>query len=352
MGSQLKSTLAYLPNSFLYQSQYLGNLDNFEVYERFQRTVEGFVRIFEKEPDSLLVDSHPEYLSTIAGKEYAARIGVPCFEIQHHKAHFASVLAEHQLFDANEKVLGVIWDGTGYGNDKQIWGGEFFLLEDRRMTRWDHFEYFDWIAGDKMAREARLSLLSLGDSNMKELIAEKFNSEELRIYKTLLGKNKLKTSSVGRLFDAAASLLGICDYNSFEGEAAILLENQVGNYEFEHCHLLWKNEEDEILSPTKMIRGLFESKQHGVGIRELARDFLFSLASTIKFQAERSGAKKVAFSGGVFQNSILIDMIQHLMKNEFDLYFNVNLAPNDENIAHGQMMYHLNKIDLNRDLHT
>lgn len=344
MGSQLKSTLAFLPNTYLYQSQYLGNLDSYDVYERFQQTVRGFIRIFEREPESILVDSHPEYLSTRSGRELALELGASCFEIQHHKAHFASVLGEHDLFGSREPVLGVIWDGTGYGEDEQIWGGEFFMYRDQVMERWNHLEYFDWIAGDKMALEPRLSLLSLSDSSILPAVAAKFSEEELRIYLSLLKLNRLKTSSVGRLFDATASLLGLVDRNSYEGEAAILLENHVGGYEMKKCKSLIEMGDEQVFSPKELIKRIYQERARGESTEVLAVNFIFSLAFVIKDMAERSGVRKVAFSGGVFQNSILHDMIREMLGKEFDTYFNVNLAPNDENIAHGQMMYHLNQV--------
>lgn len=344
MGSQLKSTLAYLPNTYLYQSQYLGNLDNYDVYERFEETARGFIRIFEKEPQCILIDSHPEYLSARSGRELALEFGATCHEIQHHKAHFASVLGEHDLFESDEPVLGVIWDGTGYGDDDQIWGGEFLMYRNQVIERWNHLAYFDWIAGDKMALEPRLSLLSLSDSSMLPAMAEKFTKEEMRIYLSLLKSNRLKTSSVGRLFDATASLLGLCDRSSYEGEAAILLENHACSYDIKKCTPLIRPGNKDAFSPQMLIKRIYEEKTRGENTEELAVNFLFSLASFIKDMAERSGVRKVAFSGGVFQNSILVDMIQEMLGTEFDTYFNVNLAPNDENISHGQIMYHLNQV--------
>ena len=344
MGSQLKSTLAFLPNTYLYQSQYLGNLDNYDVYERFQQTVRGFIRIFEREPECILVDAHPQYLSTRSGRELALEFDAPCHEIQHHKAHFASVLGEHELFACKEPVLGVIWDGTGYGDDGQIWGGEFFMYRDHTIDRWSHLEYFDWIAGDKMALEPRLSLLSLSDSSMLPTVASKFSEEEMRIYGSLLKSNRMKTSSMGRLFDAAASLLGLCDRNSYEGEAAILLENHVGSFDLKKCRCLIEEVDKKTFSPRELLRRIFEEKERGQNTEMLAIDFLYTLASVVRGIAVQSGVSKVAFSGGVFQNSILVDMIRDMLRSEYDTYFNVNLAPNDENIAHGQIMYHLNQV--------
>ena len=235
LGAHLKSSIAYYPNEFLYISQYLGNLDNFDVYERFTKTTSNFVDIFERQPNVILVDSHPAYQSTMYGTELSQRFKTELHEIQHHKAHFASILGEHDLFSTDEKILGVIWDGTGFGDDRQIWGGEFFEYQSNKMDRVSHFDYFDWLAGDKMSKEPRLSLLSLSNDEMQSVIEEKFSSKEIAIYQSIKKKNKLKTSSVGRLFDAVASLLNICDINTYEGEAAILIENQIIDYKLEDC---------------------------------------------------------------------------------------------------------------------
>ncbi len=340
MGSQLKSTLAFVPNEYLYVSQYLGNLDHFDVYRRFLDSTDAFTRIFGEEPQAILVDAHPGYMSTTRGMDMATQLGADLRKIQHHKAHFASVLGEHGLFDQDEPVLGVIWDGTGYGDDGQIWGGEFFLYREKGMERIRHFDYFDWIAGDKMAQEPRLSLFSLSEGTGSEALGSKFTVEELRVYARRLETNRLKTSSVGRIFDAAASLLGICDYNSYEGEAAIRLENSISDYEIGNCRSLLTLA-DGALSGKRLLQRITEELDRGASVEETAANFLFTLASLIREVADSAGVRKVAFSGGVFQNTILIDMVQELLREPVETYFNVNLAPNDENISFGQLMYHL-----------
>ena len=192
LGGHLKSTIAYLPNDYLYISQYLGNLDHYDVYDRFTKTVFKFVEIFEQKPDILLIDKHPLYHSTQFGVEISKKWGIDIYEIQHHEAHFASVLGEFELFEDSEPILGVVWDGTGYGNDNQIWGGEFFSYQSNKIKRISHFEYFDWMAGDKMAKEPRISLLSLVSSELESVLEAKFNKEEISIYKAVKKKNKLK----------------------------------------------------------------------------------------------------------------------------------------------------------------
>ena len=341
MGGHLKSTLAYLPNDYLYISQYLGNLDNYEVYNRFAQTTTKFISLFEQSPDVILTDKHPAYQSTQFGIELSKKLKNNLYEIQHHKAHFASVLGEHQLFDNDDSIMGVIWDGTGYGDDGQIWGGEFFSYQSNNIERVSHFEYFNWLAGDKMAKEPKLSLLSLADDNMQPQLAEKFSEKESAIYQSLKKNNKLKTSSVGRLFDAVASLLNICDINTYEGEAAILLENHITDYKLGDCKPYCSVLDDNTIPTKLLIKNLYSDLKSGTPKENLIVNFLYTLATMVLQIAKKNDIKKIAFSGGVFQNTVLVDMLKEVGEKEYKLYFNRNLSPNDENISFGQIMYYL-----------
>jgi len=344
MGGHLKSTIAFLPNDYLYISQYLGNLDNYDVYDRFTQTTIKFTKLFEQKPAIILVDKHPAYHSTHFGLELSKKWQVKIHDIQHHKAHFASVIGEHRLFNSENTILGVIWDGTGYGDDGQIWGGEFFEYRSNEMKRISHFEYFDWLAGDKMSKEPKISLLSIADDQMESVVAGKFSNKEIDIYQLLKKKNKLKTSSVGRLFDAIASLLNICDINTYEGEAAILLENQLTSFELNNC----KSYCTELVGGTIRTKLLFNNLcsdfNNGLSKEHIIINFLYTLATLVFKIADSRNIKEIALSGGVFQNTVLIDMLKELAENKYKLYFNRNLAPNDENISYGQIMYYLNCI--------
>ena len=341
LGAHLKSTVAYVPNSYVYLSQYLGNLDNYDVYQRFTDTALNFIEVFEQTPEVLLVDAHLGYQSTMYGQELSQELNIPLYKIQHHKAHFASVLEEHSLFDSEQPVLGVIWDGTGYGDDGHIWGGEFFEYHSKKIKRVSHFDYFDWLAGDKMSKEPRLSLFSLSSPQIKNILENKFGVHELEIYQKLKLKSQLKTSSVGRLFDAVASLLGVCDLNTYEGEAAILLENYIRDYEINDC-VLYASILDNGNIPTKeLFYNLYLDFEKGNSKEKIIINFLYTLASLVFQFAKKYHYKHIAFSGGVFQNTTLIDMIKEIGEKEYKLYLNINLAPNDENISFGQIMYYL-----------
>lgn len=342
LGGHLKSTISFIPNDYLYISQYLGNLDHYQVYQRFQETAENFVQIFDQQPDLILVDKHPAYLSSQYGGELSKEYDIPLYKIQHHKAHFASVLGENDLMDEKQGVLGVIWDGTGYGDDGHIWGGEFFTFSQGIMERTGYFEYFDWLAGDKMSKEPRLSLFSLNSDPRASFLYDKFTEEERKIYTSIKKLNKLKTSSVGRLFDALASLLDICNINTYEGEAPILLENAISDYDLKTLRAYTKVEKHQMVSTSELWDSMYKDFCSGTAKNKIILNFLFTLAEVVIDMAKLNGLTKIAMSGGVFQNTVLIDMIRALAPKEFELFFNLNLAPNDENISFGQLMYYLN----------
>jgi len=193
-----------------------------------------------------------------------------------------------------------------------------------------------------MSKEPRLSLFSLVDESFSEVINSKFTSEELKVLSIIKKSNKLKTSSVGRLFDAVASLLNICDFNSYEGEAAILLENLVLEYNIKNCKDYCDGFSGDFISTKQILKGVQIDLNNGIETQQIIANFLFTLASTILSVADKNYSSKICLSGGVFQNTTLIDMLIEINQNKYKLYFNRNLAPNDENIAFGQIMYYLN----------
>ncbi len=340
LGAELKSTIGFIPNDFLYISEYIGNLENFEVFERFTELIKSFTTLFQKRPTALLTDTHPGYQSTRYGKELSEKWSIPWHQIPHHKAHFAAVLGENDLFKSPEPILGVVWDGTGYGEDGQVWGGEFFRFEKGSMVRAGQVAYFDWLAGDAMAKNPRLSLFSLLEE--PEFVQDKFSPHAWRLYKQLKSGNTLKTSSMGRLFDAVASLLGLCDLNSYEGEAAMLLEAATRTFETGRASQLVRLDEAGNIPAKQLIGELKNRRISGQPPGQLAGDFIFTLAKLILEKAEREGISKIACSGGVFQNALLVTLLCELNPGSFELYFHRELSPNDENIPFGQLMYHLN----------
>jgi len=350
MGAMLKSTFTIFHGGNIYISQYLGNLSHFETEESYLRTLHHFLKLLKIQPESILVDAHPDYPSTRIGRDLARKLKIPVHNIQHHKAHFAAVLGENELINSKEPILGVVWDGTGFGEDGQIWGGEFLGYQDGQIHRLAHFEYFKVLAGDKMAREPRLAALSLLHEFTEgaSLLRPKFSSEEWRIYTQLLQREtSLRTSSTGRIFDAVAAILNLADHQSYEGQAALLLESAAYRYFKKHgIHTTFEPFEEKKIIFSYPARSLLEAVvkdlNNRLPVEYIAARFHYLLVLIIGEIAADKGFQKIAFSGGVFQNALLTDLIQAHLGKKFDLFFHQQLSPNDENISYGQLLtYHL-----------
>ena len=343
MGGELKSAIAMIPNSYLYISQYLGALGSLETHTRYHAVLQRLQTMFGLTPDIVLADKHPAYQSRREGKKLAGKSKAALQFIQHHKAHFAAVLAENNLFEQSHAVLGVVWDGTGYGDDGQVWGGEFFRYEDHKINRLSHLAYFPWIAGDKMAVEPCIAALAMTDNpEVLEQLSEEFSGEQWAVYQQLKEKNSLKSSSMGRVFDAVAALLKVCRHNSFEGQAAMQLEALAAKAVPEEAEPWDDLVSDGNLNPAALISRIFNELEQGRSSETLAMSFLKTLGRLIFKVAEKQKVSHLAFSGGVFQNAILTDLILDEAGHNYRVYFHKELSPNDENIAFGQLMYALN----------
>ena len=347
-GAMLKSTFSFLHQHNIFISQYLGDLGDFDSEENYKHTVQHFLNLFKAKPEIILTDKHPEYAATLFGENLSKKLAIPIEKIQHHIAHFGAVLGENNLIHSKEPILGVIWDGTGLGNDHQIWGGEFFKYENDNFSRACHFDYFDFILGDKMPKEPRISALSAcwGVTGMESFLKEKFTKTEWSIYTKILSqKNPLKTSSVGRIFDAVAALLGMMDKQTYEGAAAMQLGQLATKYfkqyglDFSSSYFMEGVPNNRI--PTKsLMTNIILDLQKGKAKDFIAAKFHYSLMKLIKIVANDLKINQIAFSGGVFQNGLLVDLIQHHLAEEYDLYFHQDLSPNDENISFGQLIIH------------
>jgi len=348
MGSKMKSTftLAYQGNVFI--SQYLGDLDNFYTQENYQHILQHFLELFQTQPEIILFDKHSGYPSSILGREMAAQLGIPTTAIQHHEAHFAAVLAEHNLIKNTSPILGVVWDGTGIGEDGHIWGGEFFIYQNYQFQRSHHLDYVDFIVGDKMAKEPRISALSFcwGIPKAMPYLKPQFTTVEWLVYNKLLAKGSpLKTASIGRLFDAVAALLGILDKQTYEGEAALLLETKATLYFQENGLNTFFSSYDEnkgnFRFKTKdFLNILITDLNRGASIAFIAAHFHYLLVKYIEQEAILQSVQQIAFSGGVFQNGLLVDLLIHHLEGTFNLYFHKAISPNDENISFGQLAWY------------
>ncbi|MCX6217336.1 carbamoyltransferase HypF [Spirosoma sp.] len=353
LGASIKSTFAWQLRGNTYVSQYLGDLESYDTQTNFRATLDHFLSLFDATPDAVLADQHEGYFSTQLAHELATVWGVPFVAIQHHEAHLAAVLAENKLMEQAEPVLGFIWDGTGYGTDGQIWGGEFIIFENGEFDRVGHFDYFDALLGDKMPREPRLSALSLAVyvPGADELLRPKFTEKEWNLYSKLpelaqtAGKNRLKTSSAGRLFDAVAALLGLADKVSYEGEAALLLENCAARYVRTNGFTIAQSYLPETLLTTRIptqiiVEGVVNDLQAGLPVDQIAATFHYTLVQAVAAVAQQTGSRQLAFSGGVFQNGLLVDWLRHELEPAHQLYFHQQLSPNDECISFGQIAHY------------
>ncbi len=359
MGAMLKSTFSFVHHGIIVTSQYLGDLSNYLTESNFQTTLQHLWQLLHAQPQSILIDAHPNYPSSAIGKQLAEEYAIPLIKVQHHIAHFAALLGERQLINTTEPILGIIWDGLGLGEDDQLWGGEFFVYHRRQFERLAHFDYFPVLAGDKMAKEPRLAALAATYDLPTAIpyLQEKFTTTEWRIYQQLLTKKlPLQTSSVGRLFDAVASLLGLLDTQTFEGEAAMQLEKLAIQYfqqndlsidlpNFQQKKLTFNN------CKTCLLAEVIADMQKEKSKAYIAARFHFLLVQIIKWVAQKKAIQKIGFSGGVFQNSLLIDLIRHHLGTLFELYFHQQLSPNDENISVGQVFVYQFDLKLKYESH-
>jgi hydrogenase maturation protein HypF len=348
MGAQAKSTFALQMDERCYVSPFLGNLDSYDTQQNYHLTMDHLCGLLHMVPDRILCDAHPDYASTHVAQQMAHELQLPLESVPHHLAHFSAVLAEHGLWSAPDSVLGVIWDGAGMGTDGQIWGGEFFGYANFHFERIGHIGYFDVLAGDKMAREPRLAAFALCHQlpEAQSLLRSMFAEPEWKVYtQWSRRKSPVQTSSVGRLFDATAALLGVSHKQTWEGSAATLLEelaiNYCKNHPMEQLHAYpIATDPDGNIATAPLFSAIIHDILQGESPARIAANFHVSLAVLVQQFARQQPFRRIAFSGGVFQNGLLCDLLRERLEADYQLYFHHQLPPNDENIAFGQLVYH------------
>jgi hydrogenase maturation protein HypF len=346
-GADMKSSISLVQSRNWYVSQYMGALDSYEAQLNYQRTLDHFLSLTSCKPSVILADKHPDYFTGYFAKRYSERQGLPLHYIQHHEAHFAAVLQENNLIDEDEAVLGVIWDGTGAGNDGNSWGGEFFDYSNGVFTRVSHLSYVASILGDKMAREPRISALVYGHSTGQEtdpIIRNKFSTEAYRLYNKMCDQATVFTSSMGRLFDAVASMSGLIDLSTYEGQAALYLEevaNTAKGLSMKDAYPVKFSENSTI--DTKIIIGeILSDLRMSIPPAIVALKFHYTAVAMVRALADGKGYSRIAFSGGVFQNSLLVRLIIEELSEDYKLFFHKELSPNDENVSFGQLAHYHN----------
>lgn len=343
MGAELKSAFGIAHKGRCYVSQYLGDQSYYEAQQSYRHTLHHLLQLLQVQPQHILADAHPGYECSRLGQQLAEEQGLPITMVQHHEAHIAAVMAENDLLHTNGRVLGALWDGTGYGHDGQIWGGEFFLYENYTLQRCAHLAYFPVLLGDKMSRQPRLSALALCHSipGAADLLRSTFTDTEWNLYTRMLqGPATLHASSMGRLLDGIACLLSLASVSHYEGEAAMLLQATA-----ERCHqpsgsLYPLTVHGSIIDWKPMLRAIVHDLKRQVPVETIAYTVHASLAALPAQLADLHQATAIACSGGVWQNSLLADMLVDSVQGKFPLHFHRQLSPNDECIAYGQLAWY------------
>lgn len=351
VGAHLKNTIALSIGDSVFTSQHLGDLETAPALEAHQSAIADFQRLYQARPSIIACDAHPDYLSTKIAEKLAKQTGARLLPVQHHFAHILSCMAENQ---AAPSALGVAWDGTGYGLDGTIWGGEFLKVNSTGFERFAHLRTFPLPGGEAAVKEPRRSALGLlyelfgedlFDSNCLSCLAA-FTETELKTFRAMLRKrlNVPRTSSMGRLFDAIASLVGIGQASSFEGQTAMQLEWSVPRQPraSEETYPLIIHHRDEgaplVIDWEPMVRAVLADTQSGVSIAECAEKFHNTLVEMIVQMARRSGQKQIVLSGGCFQNEqLLTRTVNRLNQEVFFPLWHQRVPPNDGGIALGQL---------------
>ena len=343
-GSELKNTFCITNKDYAFLSHHIGDMENYETLRSYEEGVEHFEKLFRVRPEAIAYDLHPNYLATRYALERSERENLQSIGVQHHHAHIAACMAEHGL-DGVRPVIGVGFDGTGYGEDGAIWGGETLIADYKSYERRFHLGYFPLPGGDaaikKPARTALALLWSLGVEWDERLnpVAELTDKDRDILSLQLERKvNTPLTSSIGRLFDAAAALAGVRQTVNYEGQAAIELEAladpaEAGTYPFEL-------DQDQIQIRT-MIQALMEDIRAGVPTSKISARFHNGLALSVseiclRIRAE-TGIDQICLSGGVWQNITLLGRTLSLLNREgFRVYLHREVPANDGGLSLGQ----------------
>lgn len=357
-GGGLKSTFCLAKDKLVFPSQHIGDLFNLESFEFYTESVEHLKKIFEIDPVAAACDLHPDYLSS----RYAVDLDLPLYRIQHHHAHAVSVMAEHNLF---KPVIAVVLDGTGYGPDGTIWGGEFLKADLVGYKRLGHFQHLSLPGGDAAAMEPwRMGCSALYHAYGSESLLAKALPSSLvpispakrEIIKEMLEKgfNSPLTSSCGRLFDAVASILGLCLSAGYEGQAAMELETLATQAATKN----WLSDLDSATQPnhssrllekdglwqivtTDLVRIIHDDCNQGQDKRIIALHFHFELIGSIlsltQKLSEQTGIRDIVLSGGCLQNKLLLEGLFHVLSLQgYNVYTGRNAPINDGGVSIGQ----------------
>ena len=333
-GAEQKASFVLSKPGSAFPSQHIGDLKNFETFANYRQQIGHFQRLFDIIPQRIACDLHPDYLSTRCAEEMAEELNVPLIRVQHHHAHMASCMADNGL---TEKCIGLVWDGVGYGTDGTVWGGEFLTGDYRGFERKGHLRTIPLIGGDRAVKEIwRLGLAATG---REDLYADYPTETALR--QLAAGMNCPASSGMGRLFDAAASLAGICQIASYEGEGAVLLEAAAD----EDCRDRYavKLDGDNVFDYAPMFEELIRDRERGAEKSLMAAKFMNTVidmaASLTERIGEETGLRDVTLSGGSFQNMYIISRLPGILRAKgYRVWTHSRVSCNDEGLSLGQLM--------------
>jgi hydrogenase maturation protein HypF len=348
-GAHLKNTVAVSVGQQVFVSQHIGDLEAPEAVSAFQRALKDLQGLYDQPPALIACDLHPDYRSTLMAQELAQQLGKPLIRVQHHYAHVLACMAEHRLA---APVLGVAWDGTGYGTDGTIWGGEFLRIGSDSFERYAHLRTFRLPGGEQAIREPRriaLGLLfELYGNDLPDLPQLGFSPSELSIIKSALrrGINAPLTSSMGRLFDGVSALIGLRQRVSFEGQAAMDLEFACEGRNTDRCYpinmahvTIGAGAEGSIIDWSPMVAGILADLAAGLSVAEIAATFHNWLLEVIVSLAAQVRIEQVVLSGGCFQNRRLLEgSIRRLQEAGFRPFWSQKIPSNDGGISLGQIV--------------
>lgn len=349
VGGQLKNTIAVLESDRVMLGQHLGDLSTLETERAVREAIDDLQWLHQVKPHAIACDYHPDYRSTQMAEELAARWNIPLVRVQHHHAHVASCMAERGVTD---EVLGVAWDGAGYGMDGVLWGGEFLVCTVKEFRRVVHLRPFLLPGGEQAMRNPRRTELAIrldtfGIERLKSKSLEHSDiSKEDELILSMLGKGVRAptTTSMGRLFDAVASMLELCRVATFEGQAAMALEQDASrscseDHTFYSIPLVLEAEEPPrwVADWRPMIEEIAKERRRRIASSRIAYRFHRTLAELIGRVAELVGLQHVVLTGGCFQNALLVNLASHrLSSTGFTVLNHRQVPPNDGGLSLGQ----------------
>ncbi len=348
-GAELKNTVCLISGNRAFLSQHIGDLENLVTYDFFRMTIEHMKRILDIEPQLLACDLHPDYLSTRYALE-AQQSGMDLVLVQHHHAHIVSCMAENRI---QGKLIGLAFDGTGYGADGAIWGGEFLIADETSFDRAGHLAYVPLPGGAAAIREpwrmAASYLHSVFGENMLDLDLPLFREIEMKklvFVQDMMAKgvNCPRTSSMGRLFDAVAAMIGIRYTVAYEGQAAIELEMLADDGENESYPFEWQAEDGYQILPHPIIQGVVRDIENSVSPAVISARFHQTVirmsVALCRVIRQDTGLNRVALSGGAFQNVILLNgLIREFSADRFEVFSHTLVPANDGGISLGQAVF-------------